>query len=151
MDNKVQRQKAIKSLIHTHRYVDQQSLVEALKIQYGISTTQAVLSRDLKEMGVIKQVGQKGRHYALPEKEVEKEVLRRAVREVLHNGSLIVVHTLPGLAGFVGDVIDASPLDILGSIAGENMLFIAPRDVSCAARLCEELKEYLGGGSDEKN
>lgn len=142
MDAKQERQKKLKRCIEQNRCEDQKRLVELLSCE-GIMTTQAVVSRDLKEIGVIKKSDQKGRFYALPEKDLEKEILQRAVLEISHNKMMIVVHTVAGMAAFVGDVLDASDLPLLGCISGENVVFVAPLDVSEIDETCKSLEGFL--------
>lgn len=142
MQPKTNRRKVVQQLIATGRYEDQQSLVQALH-EKGFSVTQAAVSRDLKEIGACKKIDAKGSHYVLDHMEVEKEILRRGVKRIQHNGVMIVVHTVSGLADFVGDMIDASGLDFMGSLAGENTVFVAPTDINKIEYLCKQLKVYL--------
>lgn len=142
MDSKTNRQKAIRQLIQETRYLDQQALVSALA-EKGIFTTQAVVSRDLKEMGVVKKVDSQGRYYALPSKDVEKQILQRAVLDISHNKMLIAIHTRAGMAPYVGDRLDESDIPILGCIAGENIVFVAPADITQIDHVCQLLEDYF--------
>ncbi len=142
MDAKTKRQKMIQALIQEERCQDQQALVSLLA-KMGIVTTQAVVSRDLKELGVAKKTDTKGRYYALPAKDLEKQILQKAVLEVNHNKMMIAIHTQAGMAPYVGDRLDESGISILGCIAGENIVFVAPADISQIDHVCQLLEEFF--------
>lgn len=89
----------------------------------GVAATQSSVSRDLEELGVVKHHG----HYTLPRTD------GAAVRGLLsldHAGdSLVIARTVPGLASAVAVQIDAAAIpEIVGTIAGEDAIFIAVRD-----------------------
>lgn len=142
MDTKSVRQKILRNCIEENRCEDQQALVQLLHSK-GVITTQAVVSRDLKEMGVIKKSDELGRYYAIPIKDLEKEILERAVLNVSHNKAIIIVHTIGGMAAFVGDMLDSSELPLLGCISGENVVFVAPADVDEIENVCLALEDFL--------
>lgn len=122
------RHRAIKELINSQPIEDQETLVELIKKKYGIETNQSIVSRDLRQLGVSKHQVNNRMIYELKEYDASREILRLAILEVDHNDSLIVIKTLPGLADFVGDYLDMQEdLPILGNIAGENTIFVAPR------------------------
>lgn len=126
------RQAAIKELIKSQAIEDQQKLVDLIKERYGIEASQAVISRDLRALGVSKRKMHDKMVYEIAELDPSKEILRLAVVNAQHNETLIIIHTLPGLAAFVGDYLDmrAQELDIIGTIAGENTLFVAPQKIN---------------------
>jgi len=120
------RRSAIKQLIKTHEIEDQESLIKFLKRHYGIETNQPAISRDLHELGVRKGAVGGKLIYEL-ERDVEHEILRLAVVDIVYNEVLLIVKTIPGLADFVGDYLDSyEETEMLGTIAGENMVFVAP-------------------------
>lgn len=120
------RQEAISALIKTARIGDQKELIRQLSLKFGIETNQAVVSRDLRRLGVVKR----GDCYELPEKDIQAEILKLGISSMVHNESLIVISTQPGLAAVVGDYIDqCEDIGILGCIAGENVVFVAPRSI----------------------
>lgn len=123
------RQEAIKKLIGSHTISDQQTLVRLLKLNYDIDTTQAVVSRDLHQLGVSKQHVGNTLAYELKSIDTTKEILRLGIIYIKYNEVLIVIKTLPALAAFVADYLDAhhEKLNILGTIAGENTIFITPK------------------------
>jgi transcriptional regulator of arginine metabolism len=127
---KKSRTEAILELIKKERISDQKQLVEALKREFAIETTQAAVSRDLQKLGVIKQRVQGGFSYAVSHEEQEIEALHLGILDIVHNESMIVVRTKPGFAAFVGDYIDrAKQTEILATLAGENVLFVVPQKV----------------------
>lgn len=122
----IQRQDAVKKLINDFPITDQKSLVDLLKEKFGIETNQSALSRDLRKLGVVKKEVDNELIYTLPVIDVTINLLKLAVLEVKHNETMIVVKTHAGLAAFVGDHLDAQEnLNILGCLAGENIVFIA--------------------------
>lgn len=138
------RLQAIAELIKSQQIEDQATLVQLIKEKYGIETNQAVVSRDLRQMGASKhQVGSK-MVYELKNVDASKEILRLAVTDVDHNETLIIIKTLPGMAGFVAEFIDMhDDLDIIGTIAGENTVFVAPQSVKKIKEVYEAMCNVL--------
>lgn len=144
--DKDMRLRAMKELITTEQIEDQAALVERLASVYGIKATQAVISRDLKSLGAVKKSLGGSSVYSLPEEDLQRSLLKRVVQSVRHNESLICIATLPGMADFVAEWIDRSELDVLGSIAGENTVFVAPQRVSDTEKLAHELRGIMCTG-----
>ena len=120
--NKRERQQQILSLIRA-RPIGTQEDLRALLERTGVPATQSSVSRDLEELGVVKHHG----HYTLP------RTTGAATRGLLSldqaGETLIVARTIPGLASAVAVEIDASAIaEIVGTIAGEDTIFIAVRD-----------------------
>ena len=68
--------------------------------------------------------------YEVPDVDATAEIIQLAVLEVVHNETTIVIHTKPGTAAFVAEVIDLGmDPEILGTVAGENVVFVAPRSI----------------------
>lgn len=121
------RHTAIKELLKSHAIEDQKTLVQLIQEKYGIETNQSIISRDLRELGVTKSKIDNKLIYEIPEIDASREILRLGVRDVVHNETLIIVRTLPGLADFVGDFLDMyQDKGILATVAGENVVFVAP-------------------------
>lgn len=124
------RQEAIKELLRKEQISDQKKLVKLLRDAYGIKTNQAVISRDLRKLGVIKKQVNDNLVYEIPATDTTTEILKLAIVNIEYNQAIIVIKTHPGLAAFVGDCLDCYPeLDILGSLAGENVVFVTPRNL----------------------
>ncbi len=134
------RQEAIKELIEKFAVSDQQQLVELLAKHHAIETNQAVISRDLRKLGIAKKNREGHFCYALPAKDPTAEILKLALTGMSYNESLIVIKTQAGLAAFVGDYIDQQQdEEILGCLAGENVVFVSPRSIHTIHNLYEKL------------
>ena len=120
--NKRERQQKILSLIQVKPIGTQEDLRMLLE-RAGVAATQSSVSRDLEELGVVKQHG----HYTLPR---ANGASARGLLSLDQSGdSLVVARTLPGLASAVAVEIDAAALeDVVGTIAGEDTIFLAVRD-----------------------
>ena len=139
------RQRALRDLLKQEPLRDQETVVRRLAEVYGIQTTQAVISRDLQAIGAAKKASKGGGCYVLPEEDLQVEILKRAVVDVRHNETMVCIVTGAGLAAFVGDWLDHSDLDILGCLAGENVVFVAPKTTADVAMLAERIKKVLWG------
>jgi transcriptional regulator of arginine metabolism len=136
------RLQALEELIRKHHIKNQKMLVNLLKKNYGIETNQSVVSRDLRELGIIKKKHKNALVYELQEPNTTKEILQLGVIDIVQNESMIIVKTLPGLASFVGDFLDTQDkIGILATLAGENVVFIAPHSTKqishVFAAICE--------------
>ena len=136
-----ERLAAIKELVKKRAISDQKEMVELLK-EYGIEANQAVISRDLRRLGVIKKVIKGKSCYEIPNLDVTTEILRLALVDIVHNESIIVIKTHPGLADFVGDCVDEhEDLDVLGCLSGENVVFVTPKSVKSIHQTYEKICE----------
>lgn len=121
------RYAAIKALIAQYVIEDQQTLSDLLDKQYGIKTNQAIISRDLRHLGITKSLVQGKSIYQVPNRDIQLEILALAIREITYNDHMVVIKTFPALADFVGDYLDAfEEHGILGTLAGENTVFVTP-------------------------
>jgi transcriptional regulator of arginine metabolism len=141
-------------LIGEREVSTQSELADALHEQ-GYDAVQTTVSRDIQELGLRKVRGSGGRLvYAPPgasDSDTVREltqVLRRTALSVEANESLVVIQTPRGLAAALADAIDDSghPL-VLGTIAGENTIFVAPREGVSGTRLRDELRTHLLEGA----
>lgn len=138
------RQKIIQELIRKTVISDQKQLVEHLKEHYKIEANQAVISRDLRKLGVVKKMVNGVLSYEMPDVDVSTEILRLALVDISYNESTIVIKTYPGLADFVGDCIDQhEDLEVLGCLSGENVVFVAPKSIKNMHKTYEKLCEKL--------
>jgi len=121
--HKVERQNAIRELIQSQEFHSQIELTTRLA-DAGVVATQASVSRDLDEMGVVKAHG----IYTLPGRNGRaSEFGPISLQTVGHN--LIVAKTLSGLASAVTVRIDSAAIPgVVGTIAGDDTIFIAVRD-----------------------
>ena len=158
MSLKQQRQQAIGRLIGQQAVANQPQLLELLGKE-GITATQATVSRDLEELGVIKVRVPGGQSvYALPELETGRiapfEQLRRVlgewVGEVAVSANLVVLRTPPGCAHVVGSALDRSGLDgLLGTVAGDDTLLGVAASTTTGDELAERLRRLAGLDNDD--
>ncbi len=147
--NKASRHFAIKQIV-TSRVVASQ---EELRLQLesdGVEVTQATLSRDIKELGIARVNSPEGTRYVLrPENEEHRlrALLSYEVESIEHNESVIVIRTLPGRAQGVAELIDIfSDTDIIGTIAGDNTIFVAPASVKRIPEIVARIRELITRG-----
>ena len=135
--NKRTRQKKILSLIQAKPVGTQEDL-RALLERAGVPATQSSVSRDLEELGIVKQHG----HYTLPR--ANGSSARGLLSLDQAGDSLVIARTLPGLASAVAVEIDAVALpEVVGTIAGEDTIFIAVRDAKAQRSVLKQIWELL--------
>jgi transcriptional regulator of arginine metabolism len=136
--NKRERQQKILSLIQA-RPIGTQEDLRVLLERAGVPATQSSVSRDLEELGVVKQHG----FYTLPRTNGGP---RRGLLSLDQAGdSLVIARTIPGLASAVAVEIDAAGIqEIVGTIAGEDTIFIAVRDAKEQRAVIKDIWELLG-------
>jgi transcriptional regulator of arginine metabolism len=146
--SKQQRQFAIRQIISQQTIGSQEELNEALR-RAGFDATQATLSRDLKEMGVARIGTPDGARYIIHAESEENRLrsfLSYEIISIVANDSMIVVRTLPGRAQGVAELIDHLQIpEIIGTIAGDNTIFVAPAAGVSAANVAEKLREQVVG------
>ena len=153
MSLKQQRQQAIGRLIGQQPVANQPQLLDLLGAE-GITATQATVSRDLEELGVIKVRVPGGQSvYALPELETDRFVpfdqLRRVlgewVGEVAVSANLVVLRTPPGCAHVVASALDRSGLDgLIGTVAGDDTLLCVAAATTTGDELADRLRLLAG-------
>src|SRR5687768_10719466 len=142
--NKRERQQKILSLIRAKPIGTQEDL-RALLERTGVPATQSSVSRDLEELGIVKQHG----HYTLPR--ANGSSARGLLSLDQAGDSLVIARTLPGLASAVAVEIDAAALpEVVGTIAGEDTIFVAVRDAKAQRAVVRELWQLLGNADDHK-
>ena len=139
------RQIAIEKLVKAHAVEDQPALIDLLKKEYNISTNQAAISRDIRKLGIYKRVRGEVMVYEMPTVDTVTEILHYAVQSCQYNEAMIVIKTVSGTADLVGDFIDAqNDLGVLGTIAGENTVFVLPITIKNIDQffkhICQRLK-----------
>jgi transcriptional regulator of arginine metabolism len=144
-DLKDQRQRAIADLIRSSALASQEELAERLS-GLGFAVTQATVSRDLEQLGAVKvrRAGQLS--YVLPEQVRDSPprlamVFRDWVRSVEGASNMVVIKTPPGSAHLVGVALDQSDVEeIVGTICGDDTIFVAARSASDAESLAAKLR-----------
>ena len=148
MASRAQRHKRIVDLVATLRIQSQQELQEILADE-GIATTQATLSRDLQDLGVLKGPGGYviGEAVASPEDRAKRleQALRRELLSAELAGTLVVLRTRPGHANSLASEFDSATLPMaVGTIAGDDTIFVAARSLTQAKALAAQLLELAG-------
>lgn len=149
---KARRQRKIIEIIHRQAVATQAELAEELRMA-GFEVTQATVSRDVKELGLLKASDGRAMRYLPPGEQLSPAAEERMVRlfrdyvwEVNANESLVVVKTLPGAAQGVASALDyARWPEILGTVAGDDTIFIAVQSRQEVGRIRERLAGLLEG------
>ena len=159
MSAKQRRQQAITRLIGQHAVGNQPHLLELLARE-GMRSTQATVSRDLDELGVVKVRASGGHNvYALPAIETDRiapfDQLRRVlgewVADVAASGNLVVLRTPPGCAHVVASALDRSGIEgLLGTVAGDDTLMCVASPHSNAEELALVLRTLAGLEEDRQ-
>ena len=142
------RQNAILEIIAQRDIETQQQLLQALA-ERGLKSTQATLSRDIRDMRLVKELGPNGNYRytvgASRESDDREQRLRKIFRgsvvsyDVAQN--LLIIKTLPGLASAACSAIDAIEVKgLVGSLAGDDTAFLAMRDNESAKNLYHEIE-----------
>ena len=155
--SKRKRQEAILSLIAKHQIATQEELVERLA-RVGIHTTQATVSRDIAELGLVR-IGGPDSHYVKPEEGLgaassagREDRLRRLLRDlpltVRRGQGIAILTTTPGSANSLASAIDAAAWpEVIGTIAGDDTIFAAlalqPRAYGGVAQRLARLGAYV--------
>ena len=147
------RQRAVRDLLEQRVIRTQQELAVALR-ERGVRATQATISRDVAELGLIKVSRDGTQAYGLPPKLVEAEVSgEERLRKLLHDlpieihesGLLLVIRTLPGSAHPIAAALDRARWpEVTGSIAGDDTLFVAFPDRGSLGRIRRRLVTLAG-------
>lgn len=148
---KSQRQAKIMEIISTHNVETQEQLLAALQKE-GFRGTQATISRDIKELRIVKELTSLGTYrYTTSAKEVSgsfssrlNTIFRECVIGFDYAQNIIVIRTLPGLASAAGSAIDSMNLNVVvGSLAGDDTVIVVMRDNNAAAAFCGEIKNLI--------
>ena len=148
---KSQRQAKLLEIIANKNIETQEQLLAELQAE-GFRGTQATISRDIKELRVVKELTSLGNYrYTISASDLGSTfsarlntIFRECVISFDYAQNIIVVRTLPGLASAAGSAIDAMNLhSIVGTLAGDDTVMIVMRDTNAAATLCGEIKSLL--------
>ena len=149
MEMKEKRQRAIREILSTRSVSTQQELMDALQ-EKSISATQATLSRDIRELGIVKQQDESGKtRYCLPRQEDVSRlslplIVTEAVRSVDCAANIVVVKCRSGMADAACAALDEMALDwVVVTIAGDDTIFILLRTQKQAAGFAAQLRQLL--------
>ena len=145
------RQEKILEIIASKDVETQSQLIDELSAR-GIKSTQATLSRDIKELRLVKELTGDGnyRYVAASRDEFTdfdlrlKKIFRECVTTYATAQNLIVIKTLPGLASAACAALDSMDIDgLVGTLAGDDTAFLAMRDVATADSFEKEIEKLL--------
>ncbi|MCD7861322.1 MAG: arginine repressor [Oscillospiraceae bacterium] len=148
---KSERQKKILEIIARENVETQNQLIEALSKE-GVVSTQATLSRDIRELHLVKEtVGDGNYRYVVSGKDSFfdhdqrlKKIFRESVVDYDLAQNLLVIKTLPGLADAACAALDSMEIpNLVGSIAGDDTAFVAMRDNAAAEYFYHEIEKLL--------
>ncbi len=148
---KSKRQAKIMEIISNTNVETQEQLLQLLQ-EAGFSSTQATVSRDIKELRVVKELTSLGAYrYTAAVREVPgtfsarlNTIFRECVTSFDYAQNIIVIHTLPGLANAAASALDAMNMSVvLGTLAGDDTVMVVMRDNNAAAAFCGEIKGLM--------
>lgn len=148
---KSKRQKKILELIAEKSIETQEQLLSELAA-CGFQSTQATVSRDIKELRIIKTLdGLGGYRYVVPHKQEGDKfdarfrvIFRECVTSIDSAQNLVVVKTMPGLGAAAGANIDALHMPtVIGTLSGDDTTLVIMRDTAAAMDFCTEIQKMF--------
>ncbi len=149
---KQSRQEKIVELVETSEIETQEELAAALRAR-NIDVTQATVSRDIKELRLIKSLSAETGKYKYTAASAGaadsfttrlRNIFRECVTEIDAAQNMVVIKTLPGLGQAAAMAIDAMRAsDVVGTLGGDDTVFAVMRDNDSAARFCQQARDIL--------
>ena len=148
---RAERQRSIVDMLREGSAQTQEDVASRLT-EAGFEVTQATVARDLEQIGAVKVKREGKLGYSLPEKLGDrnwpvdrlKRIFAEWVQAVETSGSMVVVRTPPGSAHLVGLAVDQAKLpEVVGTIAGDDVLFIAVRSNLPPEPLAQRLRDLM--------
>ena len=142
------RQNAILEIIAEKDIETQNQLMQELAAR-GVKSTQATLSRDIKDMRLVKELGPSGNYRYVVAAKAETTDLDMRLKKILCESlvsydvaqNLLVIRTLPGLASAACSAFDSMEIEnLVGTLAGDDTAFLAMRDKESAVKLYHEIE-----------
>lgn len=151
------RHEKIKQIIEQQVIDTQEELAELLK-EEGFEVTQATVSRDIRQLMLLKVPNGSGRYrYAFPSDQndiytqTRMRIFQESIVSIKFTGNLIVVKTLPGTAEAVAATIDhVNWPEIFGTVAGDNTIFVAVNPVEMTENVVDRFRSLLLGDEISK-
>ena len=145
------RHQAILDLIEKHPIDRQEDLLSYLR-ETGFDVTQATVSRDIRDLQLVKVADAEGRYRYMPAAASGKvahspsrfeTIFRESVLKVDYAGHMVLVKCFSGMANAACEVFDARAWDnVVGTLSGDDTFFILMRTEEAAHAICEELRSY---------
>ena len=154
---KSSRHSKILEIISEHPIETQDELLSRLKTE-GYKVTQATISRDIKDLRLVKTLGSDGRYRYISAAN-RKADLRSNFAQLFYNSvisidcaqNIVVIKTLSGMANAVCAAMDSTDnASVVGTIAGDDTIFVACRSNESAISLNDSLKQYITNKSTGK-
>lgn len=148
---KTQRHAKILEIISTRDIETQEQLLQILQNE-GYTSTQATISRDIKELHIVKELTSFGTYrYTTASKDLSgtfssrlNTIFKECITSFDCAQNIVVIKTIPGLASAAASAIDAMDMSVVvGTLAGDDTVFIVMRDTASAATFCSEIKDLL--------
>ena len=144
------RQQKILEIIETYDIDTQDAMIEKLR-EAGISATQTTISRDIRELKLVKGMSSKGIYkYILPEAKKENNIpvlnsaLTESVLKIEAAENIVVVKTFPGMANALAVCVDSlEKPHIVGSVAGDDTIIVVTKDNDTAQSVAGRMKKLL--------
>lgn len=141
---------ALRTLLMGRKANTQEGICATLE-KLGYEINQSKASRLLRKIGAVKVVNERGETiYSLPREPAPPSMdthLRSLIVDIVANETMVVIFTSPGSASMIARVLDYHQLttDILGTLAGDDTIFVAPKSIKNTAKLAEEIRSLLQG------
>ncbi|MDO4392801.1 MAG: arginine repressor [Bacillota bacterium] len=147
---RISRQNKILELIETHEIETQDKLASMLR-EYGYEVTQATISRDIKELQLIKTLSPSGNYKYSTSSTDERpisgrmsNIYKETVKSAKSSGNIVVLKTLSGCAGAAGEALDSFGIPhVIGSVAGDNTIMFVVDDADNAPIVVEYLNDLI--------
>jgi transcriptional regulator of arginine metabolism len=147
------RQSVILDIIQHQNIETQRQLQDAL-LERGVKSTQATLSRDIKDMRLVKELGPNGSYRYTVSGRSEEDDARQRLQKIVRESvvsyqtamNLLVIKTIPGLAPAVCSAVDGMLIEgLAGTLAGDDTAFLAMVSVETCEKLYHQLESIIGG------
>ena len=147
---KSRRHRRIMDIINNQRVATQKELCEALRSN-GFDVTQATVSRDIKELHLVKIPDGDGYRYAIPnaaaanrDQEKLRRIMKESVIDINYSENIIVIKTLPGGAQSVASGIDSYKLEgLLGTVAGDDTIFVVVKPKKAVVKVFKYFQQLI--------
>ncbi len=145
------RQEKILEIIEKYDVETQNQLMERLRAE-GVKSTQATLSRDIRDLHLVKELGPSGSYRyvtggrdGVSDHDVRlRKIFRECVIDYAVAQNLLVIKTLPGLASAACSALDSMNIhNLVGSLAGDDTAFLAMKDNASAEHFSKEIENLL--------
>jgi transcriptional regulator of arginine metabolism len=148
---KLGRQSVIMEIINERDIETQNQLMDALA-ERGVKSTQATLSRDIRDMRLVKELGPKGNYRYVAAAKQETPDLDARLKKIFKESlvsydvaqNIVVLKTLPGLANGACSALDGMDIEgLVGTLAGDDTAFLAMKDNASANTLYKEIESLF--------